>query len=535
MNLPKPNSNVDLACAQEDSWYWAFTRAIQLVGSVFTVAKHQFQMRPMSLRPMVKIIRKATQMLFTESEVLDVIHGMIHGLYPVGVYYLFPSKDKVSDFSRARFRPLIKRNPDTIGLHVKDTDSVNLKQIGNAFLYFRSGRLAQEIQHQMKSSGALKGDPCDHAVFDEFDEMWPCEDVDSFVDARMSHSQVRTKHYLANPTLPDYGISEKFEESDQEYWHCKCIKCNAWTCMDDEDLSPDELFRQRIIELKSGEVIRACSKCGAALNPERGQWVAKRPDITDMIGFTIGHPSAPWIQPADLLKEWRRTNDKANFIRLKLGRPWVEAENRLSIEDVLKCCGYDGISSSDIGPCYMGVDQGGSEQDLLHIVIGKNHPVRAAKYLYVGIDKGWFELDRLMESFRVVRCVIDGLPNQDDARRFARRHPGRVFLSYFSDSMKGAYKWDEQQQIVNSNRTEAMDASHKELQAQDLILPKRCDVVDKFARHCNAVAKKLEEDEETGSKRYIYVRLKKEDHFRLANCYEAMARQGSPNLLLPGI
>ena len=81
-----------------------------------------------------------------------------------------------------------------------------------------------------------------------------------------------------------------------------------------------------------------------------------------------------------------------------------------------------------------------------------------------------------------------------------------------------------------------MDASHKELQGQKIILPRKdLDIVQKFARHCNAVAKKLEEDDETGSKRYVYVRLKKEDHFRLANCYEAMARQGAPNLLFPGM
>jgi hypothetical protein len=38
------------------------------------------------------------------------------------------------------------------------------------------------------------------------------------------------------------------------------------------------------------------------------------------------------------------------------------------------------------------------------------------------------------------------------------------------------------------------------------------------------MAKKLEEDEETGSKRYVYVKLGP-DHFRHALNYEAMARQ----------
>ena len=49
---------------------------------------------------------------------------------------------------------------------------------------------------------------------------------------------------------------------------------------------------------------------------------------------------------------------------------------------------------------------------------------------------------------------------------------------------------------------------------------------------CILDAKKLEEDEETGSKRYVYVKLGP-DHFRHAFNYEAMARQNMPNLSFP--
>ena len=532
--LPKIGSTIDLACAQMDSWYWAYTRGIELVPGPFSVTNHQFQVRPMSVRPPIKVVRKARQFTFTESEVLDVLHGMIHGVYPVGVYYLFPSKDKVGDFSRTRFNPLIAKNPKIIGSYVKDTDSIGLKRIGNAFLYFKSGRLAQEIRGDMKTSASLKGDPCDHAVFDEYDEMIPCEDVDSYVDSAMSHSPVKTKHYLANPTLPDYGISSKFEQSSQEYWMIQCEACNAWTCMDDEDLSADELFSKRIVELSPDNVIRACSKCGKPVDPRNGEWVAKKPHITETLGFTIGHPSAPWIDPKALLYQWRETKDKANFIRLRLGRPYIEAENRLTISEVLACCGWDPLIPSDKGPCSMGIDQGGTDQDLFHIVIGKKHPVKAGKIIHLGVYKGWEELDRLMGLFRVSRCVIDGLPNQEAARKFAYRFPGKVYLSYFNENQKGAYKWNEGEYTVTSNRTEALDESHNEIMGKRVLLPQKCDIVEKvFAPHCSAIAKKLEEDEVTGSKKYVYIRLNKKDHFRFAFNYESMARNGEPAWLLP--
>jgi hypothetical protein len=65
-----------------------------------------------------------------------------------------------------------------------------------------------------------------------------------------------------------------------------------------------------------------------------------------------------------------------------------------------------------------------------------------------------------------------------------------------------------------------------------MVLPKNCEIVQEFAKHLHNVAKRLEEDEETGSKRYVYVKLGA-DHFRHAFNYEAMARQSSPALLFP--
>ena len=82
------------------------------------------------------------------------------------------------------------------------------------------------------------------------------------------------------------------------------------------------------------------------------------------------------------------------------------------------------------------------------------------------------------------------------------------------------------------NRTESLDASHSEIMAGEIILPRESDIVREFATHLHNVAKKLEEDEETGSKRYVYVKLGP-DHFRHAYNYECMARRTSPVLLFP--
>lgn len=523
INTENLSPGINEAVKNCNPWYWAIKSQIRLVSNGFALDGHEFQVRPMSIRPAVKVIKKGTQGTFTEGEVLGTLHGMIYGYYPTGVYYLFPNKDKVSEFSKSRFKPLIQDNPDTIGCFVRDTDSATLKRIGSGFLYFRSGRLGIDLRHEMKSSAALKGDPADHAVHDEYDEMHP--GIDEFVDGRLAKSPIQTKSYLANPTLPDYGIDAKFQRSSQEYWHIKCQHCSWYTCMDLEESFPKLLHRR-----KDGSVFRACRHCGKELDPRLGQWVQERQSEKDIIGFTIGHPSYPWINLKKLLDKWEDPEtDKANFTRLKRGLAYIEAENRLSLKEVYDCCGTDGIVSSDPEPCFMGVDQGGSDQDLFHIVIGKKHPAKAGKIVYMAIEKGWTELDRFMKIFNVRRCVIDGLPNQDDARKLAHRWPGRVFLSYFNENQKGNDRWDEESYIVNSNRTESMDASHKEISDQNIVLPRKTEIVEKYASHCHSTAKKLQEDEKTGSKRYVYIpKLGGPDHFRLAQCYETMARQGAP-------
>ena len=539
MQTSQLSQGAELSLLSLDPWYWAYSQQIKLVTSRFLLKGHEFQYRPMSIRPPVKIIRKSTQGTFTEGEVLNTLHGMIFGYYRAGVYYLFPSKDKVSEFSKSRFKPLISDNPDSIGKYVRDTDSATLKRIGSGFLYFRSGRLSQDIggRGDMKSSAALKGDPADHAVMDEFDEMDP--KIIEFIDGRLAKSPVNTKTFLANPTLPDYGTDLLFQDSSQEYWHTKCFACGRYTCLDLEEYWDEKTRECKVLKRrKDGTAYRACIHCGAEIYPRKGMWVAHRKHETDKIGFTIGHPSYSWINVTTLLNQWEHPNtDIANFIRIKLGRAYVEAENRLSIQQVLDCCGTHGMASGSEKSTTMGIDQGGGTKDLFHIVICEGLSAstgKKAKMLYAGVEKGWHELDRYMKRYNVSRCVIDGLPNQKDARAFAKRFPGKVYLSYFSEHQKGAFKFDEEKYEVSSYRTEAMDTSHDEIANQELILPRETDTVKLYAKHCHSTAKKLVEDEKTGEKRYIYIpKLGGPDHYRLAQCYETMARVGKPRRLLP--
>ena len=203
-----------------------------------------------------------------------------------------------------------------------------------------------------------------------------------------------------------------------------------------------------------------------------------------------------YVDPAAILHQFRTTNNLTDFYNLKIGIAYVEAQNRLSIQEVLALCGSDGIVSEDPGPCFMGVDQGSD----LHVVIGKKARQKAGKIVHLEVYKDWEELDGLMKAFHVSRCVVDALPETRNARAFALRHKGKVYLNFYNEHQKGSYAWNDADLTVSCNRTESLDASGKEITDEGLVLPKECGIVKTFAEHLHNTAKKLQEDEETGIK-----------------------------------
>jgi hypothetical protein len=376
----------------------------------------------------------------------------------------------------------------------------------------------------MRSRVSLKSVPVDFIVFDELDEA-PQKAVDMAMQ-RMAHSEVKEWLKLSNPTLPDYGIDKAFQETDQRYWKLKCPSCGHYTCLEDT-------FPACLVELSDGRVIRGCEKCKAELNPAIGGWVAKRSDIQDKRGYHYSQLMSQFVDMKELLTDFRTTQNLTDFYNLRIGIAWVEATHRISLEAVYALCDLYGMAEKGGGSSSMGIDQGKD----LHVVIGRAETKRAGKIVHVGIYKDWGKLETLMKDFNVYRCVIDGMPETDKARAFAKKFPGRVYLNFYSEHQKGSYRWNDADMTVTCNRTESLDASQKQIlgigaDARTVILPRRSGLIEEFAIHLHNVAKRLEEDEETGSKRYVYVKLGP-DHFRHAFNYECMARGTFANTLFP--
>jgi hypothetical protein len=334
--------------------------------------------------------------------------------------------------------------------------------------------------------------------------------------------------------MPDWGIDRLFQITDQRFWLLKCPKCREYT-----DLIAT--FPECLHTIKGGRVIRACVKCGGELNPSHGEWVAKYPSRTEHRGrqYSQLFSQSKTSEPGLILQKFNTTKNLTDFYNLKIGIAYVEAQNRLSVKEVLDCCGSHGLSSSSDDLCYMGVDQGNH----LHITIAHRHPTKFAEVINIDVIKGnnskdandesgWFVLDEIMKRFKIGRCVVDAMPNKKFARNFAERHPGRVYMCYYNDNQKGSLKWNDKEYIVQGNRTETLDMSHNEISRCNVVLPRQgIEMVNQFAEHLHNVAKKLFEDEETGSQQYLYFKLG-EDHWRHSWNYLCMA-MSAPDLWFP--
>ncbi len=511
-------------CAAANCGYWVKLKHIKLQSSKFSFVDHEYQMEVMNSTVRRKSVRKATQGGFTEIEVLDSLHGMIYKLLSQGVLYLFPTTDDVGEFSKSRFNPLITANRTAIGQYVKSsgkgTDTASLKKIHDAFLYLRGARLSQKIS-DLNESSKLKSIPVDRVVFDEVDHM--DEAVIGKARGRMGHSELKQERYLSNPLVPGEGIDKIFATSDQRYWFRKCGSCGEYTCA--------ELFfmedPERCVGVRTdGTGYIACKKCGREVFIRDGEWIPQYKDNSDfMHGYHWSQLSSAFNDPLEILSDFRNPPEGniADIYRLRLGLPYIAAEDKLTKDQVRECCCNDGMLANHSGPCAMGVDVGKTK----HIVIGTRIGNDRYKLIKMARLDSWNDIRDLGLKFNVKSCVIDIRPYQDTVKEFQAANPKfNIFLCEYSDNPAYTRHWDTNPKtlnVVKDYRTALFDASHR-MVIDGLVIPRREPEVDEFIKQMCACYKVLEVNKKTGARQYRY--KGKNEHYRNALNYFLLAASG---------
>jgi hypothetical protein len=395
---------------------WALKR-IRLEGRPFRFTGHEYLRAIYDDTAPHVVLSKAAQIGGTTYSVLRSLHACLQGL---DVGYYFPTRTDVLDFSRSRVGPLLGDNP-FLADRIRDTDTVGLKRIGDANLYFRG----------MKSTVGMKSVPLDMIVFDELDEATP--DARAMAWERIAHSDYKRVIELSNPSLPGYGIDEQFEKSDQRHWTLKCPGCSHWTSLERE--FPIKLGQEVriILPREDGTYYRACPRCGHELNVDQGEWVADYPDRATH-GYRISQLFSSKVDPGEILEEYRTTRLPTRFYNLKIGIPWADLDRRVDPATVMALCGDVRATEGEVYPV-LGVDTGKRH----HVVVLHQNKDRKGPLVLATarVCDSFADLDALMKEFQIRHCVIDALPETHATREFAERHAGKVSMCYFVESQRG--------------------------------------------------------------------------------------------------
>lgn len=506
--------------AAVDAPYWAFYNRLNIDGRPFSLEGRKYQleiMRPKTDDGKVKrneVIRKGSQIGITIGKVIEIVHGAIHGIYPQGIIYYFPSGKAVEHFSKTRFKPFLDDNDDVKRL-VNDINAVAVRRIAGTNVNFFGGSATTRIGGEAKDSVSVRSTPADWILLDERDLF--DDEMAKQVNQRLGNSQIERRSDIGTPKLPDDGVDLLYKKSDMRRWQIKCDSCQKHTCIETE-------FPNSIKVDSDGRGHPVCIHCGREILRSNGKWIPDSP-TKETVGYWASQLLNPNKNLARVLKIFEEPEaydlNEAEFYRTVLGLPFVSSEDRLSESDVYACEDKGFLMAlSHQGPCAMGVDVG----TLLHVVIG--HRIGQDRYRVVKIARvpDWDTLGDIARRFNVKSCVIDAHPEIHKAREFQKNHTFGIYLCYYTEHLKTFDQWSVDN-IVRVNRTEIFDATHRITTSPGaLLIPRMCQEVKEFAHEMTMAAKVLEDDLRSGGKIYRYRKIgDKEDHYRNALNYFYLA------------
>lgn len=508
-----------------DTPYWLYLNKIRIDGRPFDLEGRRYQqelMRPYTGKGKSKrfkhneVIRKGSQIGITIGKVAEATHGALHGLYPQGIIFYFPSKTAVEMFSKDRFKPFIDDNQEQISKYMGKTDSVYIKRIGQTNVRFFGASATKVVGGEKKDSTAVRMTPADWILLDERDMF--DEDMAKQVNQRLGNSKIWRRTDMGTPTIPDLGIDLLYKKSNQGRWQIRCDdSCKKHTCLEKEFPS--------CIKLSDNGGYFICSHCGGRIDSNNGTWEPDYPK-RDTVGYWASQLLNPNCNLQLILKQYTDPEaydmTEGEFQRIVMGLPHVSAEDELSESDVYACCGADGMLHSTSIGCAMGVDVG---YPMSYAVIGYRRDRGRYRVIKVARVPNWGELHDLAKRFNVKSCVIDAGPESHKVREFQAKEPYAVYLCFYSEHLKTFDTWNQEDNIVNVNRTEVFDATHSMVRdAGVLILPRVNEEMKIFAHQMTRSVRVLETDQRTGTRIYRYrTRGDKQDHYRNAINYFLLA------------
>lgn len=414
---------------------------------------------------LVLVLMKCAQVGFTVMEMLAAIYlGLRFGPATVGMF--LPDMNLAEGKSSERFMPIVQSVPavhtlmtqratDGTGVR-KGEGNVKRRRIGEALYLFSwtSGRATTESF------------PMDILSFDEVQEMTLAQ-MEKTLE-RLSASAVRFTMMGSTANWPDADIDHFYKRGSRNRFHTECPTCGSSRPLDD-------YFPQCIQFDKETGVYRYVCPNGHWLHDtQRGRWIAEDPSKDPPVDAAVPKKDRPLrirsihfaqflspdISAGEMYDAYRFATDMKNFFNRKLGKPYLDpSQVPVTLEHLRECerqgreMGLVWLSRGE--GCFMGIDQMGN----FNVVVIKYRLPdgrQAVAHIEEVYDANPFRrCSQLMDLFGVVVCVVEINPNYNDAKRFANRHRGKVFIcNSFGSIEEGMIVWgDQPKQDASDRRT----------------------------------------------------------------------------------
>jgi hypothetical protein len=386
--------------------------------------------------------------------------------------YFLPDQAMAMIFSDVRFKPTVRSIPEIKPLWGEDptadageqrkTDQKRVRSLGPSQIFFS----------YMQGKTSTESIPMLGVLFDEVRRMLD-GDIERAME-RISHSPYPIDFKFSTAGYPDANIDKHYKLSNQHRFHSKC-KCNG-----KDGVVLADVFPNCIGEKSQGmtpslrhlpDTFYICPICKEPIiNPREGLWIPHNPD-SKVIGYHIPQTLSCRQNAEKMLKAYQEASDLQEFFNSKLGIAYLAPESQIVNDTILHATVNDDIKWLTRGQNFaMGVDQMGGFNVITIRYWGPKDPIigtsksRLAHIEVVYDDDPWKRCDQMMEQYDINVCVVDALPNINEARRFAKRWKGRVWLADYTYNSQGDGDiciWGDRPKDTNSERKSGDEIKNK--------------------------------------------------------------------------
>lgn len=393
----------------------------------------------------ILVIMKCAQVGFTVMEILAALYlGLKFGPCTVGMF--LPDMNLANIKSTERFMPIVRSIPDVHQLMTQDAADGSGKKLGEGNVNRRRIGEALYVFSWTSGRATTESIPMDVLNFDEVQEM-TIEQIEKTYE-RLSGSDVRFMLMGSTANFPEADIHHWYLKGTQHQFHTTCKTCGV--------SEPIDNYFPNCFKVDGDDRVHyICRKGHVIDDTQYGQWKAIHPERDEGVQShlplkdrklrirSVHFPQflSPTISPDEILSAFNTAQDLKNFYNRKLGKPYLDPSQIPVTLEHLKACEAAGKAlglqwKTRAQGTFMGIDQMGNFN--VH-VIKERLPDGRQAFVHVEMtysDDPFARSSELMDLYDVAVCVVEINPNYNDAKKFANRHRGRVFICDSFGSLK---------------------------------------------------------------------------------------------------